>query len=142
MSFIYDLVDTWNAGGTTFTAIKMNVTDSASSASSLLMDLQVGGTSRFKVDKSGDVIINGGTVTTSSPVFDAAQTWNASGTTFTGLRLNVTDTASASASLLMDLQVGGTSRFNVRKNGSTTRTTLEDSNPHLRELLLLWNRSF
>ena len=53
MANIYDLSDTWSDAGTTFTAIKMNVTDSASDASSLLMDLQVGGTSKFKVDKSG-----------------------------------------------------------------------------------------
>ncbi|HRK30889.1 MAG TPA: hypothetical protein PLD59_07395 [Tepidisphaeraceae bacterium] len=38
------------------------------------------------------------------------QTWNSSGTTFTARKLNVTDTASASGSLLMDLQVGGTSK--------------------------------
>jgi hypothetical protein len=33
------------------------------------------------------------------------------------LKANVTDTASNAASLLMDLQVGGVSRFNVRKDG-------------------------
>jgi len=52
---IFDLTDTWNAAGTTFTAIKMSVTDTASAAGSLLMDLQVGGTSKFNVDKFGDV---------------------------------------------------------------------------------------
>lgn len=61
MAFIYDLADTWNAAGTTFTAIKMNVTDSASAAGSLLMDLQVGGVSRFNVDKTGAVVISDGT---------------------------------------------------------------------------------
>lgn len=55
MSNIYDMIDTWNAGGTTFTAIKMNVTDTASAAGSLLMDLQVGGTSKFKVSKAGRI---------------------------------------------------------------------------------------
>ena len=44
---------TWNNGSTVFTGIKYNVADAASSASSLLMDLQVNGVSRFKVDKSG-----------------------------------------------------------------------------------------
>lgn len=53
MAFIYDMVDTWNNAGTTFTAIKMNVTDSASQAASLLMDLQVGGISQFSIDKGG-----------------------------------------------------------------------------------------
>jgi hypothetical protein len=50
---IFDLTDTWNAGGTTFTAIKMSVTDTASASGSLLMDLQVGGVSQFNVQKSG-----------------------------------------------------------------------------------------
>jgi hypothetical protein len=50
---IYDLADTWNDGATTFTAIKMNVTDTASASASLLMDLQVGGASRFRASKDG-----------------------------------------------------------------------------------------
>ena len=50
---IYALTDTWNAGATTFTAIGMNVTDSASAAGSMLIDLQVGGASQFKVTKAG-----------------------------------------------------------------------------------------
>jgi hypothetical protein len=49
-------------------------------------------------------------------------TWNASGITFTGIKYNVTDTASASGSLLMDLQVGGTSRFSVSKTGCAITT--------------------
>ncbi len=52
---IYALVDTWNASGTTFTAIKMDVTDTASAAGSLLMNLQVGGTSQFRVSKGGRI---------------------------------------------------------------------------------------
>jgi hypothetical protein len=58
-SYIYDLADTWNAAGTTFTAIKMNVTDTASAAGSLLMDLQVGGVSRFSVAKTGGSVVFG-----------------------------------------------------------------------------------
>jgi hypothetical protein len=55
-SYIYNMVDTWNAGATTFTAIKMNVTDTASAAASLLMDLQVGGASRFRVTNAGEAV--------------------------------------------------------------------------------------
>lgn len=50
---IFDMADTWNDAGTTFTGIKMNITDTASAAGSLLMDLQVGGVSQFAVDKTG-----------------------------------------------------------------------------------------
>lgn len=54
MAFIYDLVDQWSGGGA-FTGIKLNVTDSGSTAGSLLMDLQVGGVSQFRVSKAGAV---------------------------------------------------------------------------------------
>ena len=46
---------TWNAGATVFTGIGFNVTDTASAAGSLLFDLQVGGSSQFKVAKNGIV---------------------------------------------------------------------------------------
>ena len=46
---------TWNNAAVTFTALKLDVTDTASNASSLLMDLRVGGTSQFKAAKNGFV---------------------------------------------------------------------------------------
>jgi hypothetical protein len=57
-------------------------------------------------------------LTATAPAINVTQTWNNAGVTFTGLKLNVTDTTSAAASLLMDLQVGGTSQFSVTKGGS------------------------
>lgn len=65
----------------------------------------------------GSSTIRGATVTTSQPLLDLTQTWNAGAVTFTGLKANFTDTASAAGSLLMDLQVGGVSQFSVRKDG-------------------------
>jgi hypothetical protein len=64
--------------------------------------------------------LGGATVTSSAPVLDLSQTWNNAGTTFTGLKLNSTSTASAAGSLLMDLQLGGSSAFAVRKDGLAT----------------------
>ena len=55
MAYIYDLTDTWNAGGTTFYGIKMNVTNSASASGSKLLSLQVSGSEKFGVDKDGNV---------------------------------------------------------------------------------------
>ena len=55
MAYIYSLADTWTASGTTFTGIGLNVTDTASAAASMLMDLQVGGSSKFSVNKSGQI---------------------------------------------------------------------------------------
>ena len=49
-----------------------------------------------------------------------ADTWNDALTTFTARKFNVTDTTSAAASLLDDLQVGGSSKWSVRKDGAAT----------------------
>lgn len=46
----------WNDAGKPFKALGVNVTDTASPSSSLLLDLAVGGTSKFKVEKSGKVV--------------------------------------------------------------------------------------
>lgn len=69
---------------------------------------------------SSALVLTGGTITALSPLVDMTRTWNAGGVTFTALKLNVTDTASASASLLMDLQLGGSSMIKVDKSGNVT----------------------
>jgi hypothetical protein len=51
-----------------------------------------------------------------NPILDIAGTWNTTGAA-NGIRLNVTDTASAAGALLMDLRVGGGGIFSVRKDG-------------------------
>jgi hypothetical protein len=52
MAFIYSLTDTWADAGVTFTGIGLNVTDTASAAASNLLNLQIGGVSKFSVSKS------------------------------------------------------------------------------------------
>lgn len=61
MSYIYNLTDTWNAAGTTFAGIKMAVTNTASGASSKLLDLTISGatTGAFSIDKSGNASVSG-----------------------------------------------------------------------------------
>lgn len=65
MSYIYNLTDTWNAAGTTFAGIKMAVTNTASSASSNLLDLSVSGatTASFFVNKFGAVVATSSSAT-------------------------------------------------------------------------------
>lgn len=55
-----DLAGTWNTSGTP-TGLKLNVTDTASNAASLLMDLQVGGVSRAYITKTGNLFMRGNT---------------------------------------------------------------------------------
>jgi hypothetical protein len=89
MANIYNLTDTWNAGATTFNAIKMNVTDTASAAASKLMDLQVGAASKFNVSKSGVLQLAAGTQL--SPASDGVLTLlDAAGTSFARLQLGGT----------------------------------------------------
>ena len=78
MANIYNLSDTWSDGNTTYTSIKMSVTDTASAAASKLIDMQVVGTgSLFSVDKLGkldditeaqidNINVNGNTVSSST----------------------------------------------------------------------------
>ena len=68
-------------------------------------------------DTNGSLSVGGKTVTASEPVLDLSQTWDNAATTFTGVKLNVTNTASAGGSNLLDLQVGGTSRVNITSGG-------------------------
>lgn len=68
---VFDATATWNTTGTP-TAINLNVTDTASNASSLLMDLRVGGVSMFKVAKSGQTNINNSLSTGGFDIFCGA----------------------------------------------------------------------
>ena len=99
MSNIYNLTDTWNAAGVTFTAIKMNVTDTASAAGSRLIDLQVAGSSRLYLDKSGALVVSG-PITASSLTLSSALALSSGGT-------GATTAAGARASILPALATNG-----------------------------------
>ena len=74
----------------------------------------------INTDANGNVTIASPAQTASNPALNITQTWNNVATTFTGIQLNVTDTASASDSELIDLQLGGSSRMNLTKGGTPT----------------------
>ncbi len=57
-SSMIDLAGTWNTTGTP-SAIKLDITDTASNSSSLLMQLLVGGANRFRIFKNGDLFSAG-----------------------------------------------------------------------------------
>jgi hypothetical protein len=82
MAYIYNMADTWADAGVTFTAIKMNVLDTASNAASLLMDLQVGGGTRFNIRKNGLFLVGASGSTQSGFEPDSfALWWTNNGTT-------------------------------------------------------------
>jgi hypothetical protein len=145
-SSLVSFAGTWNTSGVP-TAILLNITNTASDAASLLFDLQMSSVSQFKVSKAGAVTALGlltavgatlsatATVTPAvntnalavtgfsltgsdaSSLVSLAGTWNTTGAP-TAIKLNITNTASDAASLLLDLQIGGSSLFLVNKLGT------------------------
>jgi len=96
-----------------------DLTAAASVAPADLAYVVQGGTSK-KATREILQTYDAGTLTTDKKVLDLSATWNAAGVTFTGVKFNVTDTASNAASLLMDLQVCGVSKLTVAKDGAIT----------------------
>lgn len=69
-------------------------------------------------DTNRALTMTGATVTTSNPIQNLSQTWNAVTVAFTAWTVNITDTASAETSLLFDWKVGGTSQIHGVKDGT------------------------
>lgn len=105
-----------NTGVTSLTGTTNRVTVSGATGSVTItapQDIHTGATPTF-----ASLILTAGTVTSSSPILNLTQTWNNAGVTFEGIAFDVTDTTSASNSLLMNLSVGAVDKFSVRKDGS------------------------
>ena len=62
-------------------------------------------------------------LTSSQPALDIDQTWNAGGATFKAIEVDIVDTASADASNLLDISVGGDQKLLLRKDGSLALNT-------------------
>lgn len=73
---------------------------------------------------AANLVSTAGTIVASTPGFSGNQTWNNAAITFTAISFNVTDTASQLGSMLLDLQVGGSSKFSVTKAGGATMSAL------------------
>lgn len=67
--------------------------------------------------KTTKATVVSGTVTSSVPAVNVTQTWNNAAVPFTAEVTNVTNTASAAASLLRDWQIGGVSMVSITKAG-------------------------
>ena len=109
------LTDTWNNGATTFNAVKMNVTDTASAAASKLIDLQVGGNTKANVTKAGLLTL-------------------ASGVTLTGANTIQTTTGALTiASGSSNIILTPTSNVGIGTTGPDRKLdVLDASNPQLR----------
>lgn len=80
---VYEMVDTWNDQAlvppvsTTYKAIAMDVTDTSSADGSLLLDLLIGGVSKFSVNKAGNTTIAGTLAVTGAITATGGVTGNA-----------------------------------------------------------------
>ena len=82
-----------------------------------------GSTDRFVVDSfSGALDITTPSLSTADTALNIGTTWNNSGATFYGIDVNVTNSASASGSRLLNLSVGGADKFNVDLAGTVYMT--------------------
>ena len=121
-----DIDQTWDGAGVTFRAIDVDVTDTNSAAASSLIDIAVGGAQKFLVRKDGALALNTATIEAALTIAGinedttvyAASTWNDVGTVFTGIDLQITETAFASGSKLLNLDGGVNRDFYVDAYGN------------------------
>lgn len=133
-----DVDQTWNAGGITFAAIDLDITDTASDANSSLLDIAVGGSQKLRLRKDGALSVNTsshnavltldqGSIAEDT-IIEATSTWNASGTTFYGIDLQITDTDYAAGSKLINIDaLTGAVNFNVDITGEIDTTQIWNS---------------
>src|SRR5262245_3832435 len=93
---VFDMTDTWTDGGTTYTDIKMNVTNTASATASKLLDLQVGSALAFAVTREGKLSLAGGSTITTPGVgaSGGSYTWD-----FSSQNFNITGVSAGSATI-------------------------------------------
>lgn len=117
---INNMTVVWNSGGTTFNAIKMNVTDTASAVASALLLLQVGGSDKFKVGKDGTITGAGGLSIAGSATITGNLT--VSGTlSASGISGAVTGPAGATANAIA--RFNGTTGGIIKNSGATLDDT-------------------
>lgn len=127
------------AGASGTSGISLSTTTLTTSSSHLLMDGQnvylqgntavwirpgAGSKMDFQATAGQGPSITAGTATSAVSALSITQTWNYATTPITGILANFTNTSSHANTLLMDLQVGGVTKFNVDKTGVATSAGL------------------
>lgn len=143
MSMI-DLAGTWNTTGAP-TAIKLNIINTASDAASLLLDLQVDGTTKFRIKKDGtgfsrgfeggDYVSGGEIVTLSSFIFNSNRNTIAGGG---GPGIFLFDYGNGPGTVCQIRLAGTTSAFpSLKRNGARIDIRLADDSAFAELVFLL-----
>lgn len=64
---LYNVTDTWNDSSTVFTALQVNVTNTASATGSRLFDFQLGGNTALYLDKTPTLVLDGNAFAIGNP---------------------------------------------------------------------------
>jgi hypothetical protein len=91
--------------------LQYNASGSFGSNSGIVVDYQ-----------NNSLSITQSSLSTSKPALNTQSTWDEFGVTYTNWFANVLDVASNTNSMLLDLQVGGSSKFSIDKSGGVTTT--------------------
>lgn len=129
MQIFSDELFTGTNGGT---RIELRVVAPGSSSNGAYFKLQSGA---LTLQSGCRLVITRGTLTANAPSISITETWNAGGVAFTGIQSNITNTASAATSNIIDLQVDGISKFTQDLTGRTyIQRQVADGAPLILEL--------
>lgn len=126
---LFDATQTWNNAGITFQGVRVNITDTASNAASLLADLQVAGASKFKVDKTGlvtalsatltGVLALAGATVSGAPTWSSTQAMNISGSSASTTGNAATATALQTGRTINGVNFDGSANITVAAAAGT-----------------------
>lgn len=131
-----DIDQTWNAAGATFKAIEVDISDTASASASSLLDISVDNNTKLELRKDGAMLLNTGTYAGmlsidkgNSPeltLINAIATWDAGGATYKGINLDITSTAYAAGSKLLQLSTNSAGDFDIDVTGEINTSQVWD----------------
>ena len=131
-----DIDQTWNNAGVTFKAIEVDISDTNSGAPSTLLDFTVDSNTKLELRKDGAMLLNTGTYagmlsissagSSETTLINAEATWNAGGSTFKGINLDITSTAYAAGSKLLQLSTNNAGDFDIDVTGEINTSQVWD----------------
>jgi hypothetical protein len=126
---IYNMADTWNSITVVYTGIGMNVVDTGHATGSQLINLQVGGVSKFSVDPTGAVVAGGITASglTASGVVTATGFTTSGGLTASTRVAAGAVTLTYGATIATDASTGNS--FIITATNATAFTISNPTNP-------------